>query len=124
MNTPEGYATPNNSGKFDYIYQYKDHLGNVRLSYTDNDNNGKIEAATEIIEESNYYPFGLKHKGYNNVTSSNGNSTAQKFGFGGKELQDELGLDWYDFSARNYDAALGRWFVIDPLAEQREWLTP
>ena len=70
-----------------------------------------------IIEENNYYPFGLKHKGYNNVVSSNGNSTAQKKGFGGKELQDELGLDWYDVSARNYDPALGRWMNLDPLAE-------
>jgi RHS repeat-associated protein len=72
---------------------------------------------TTIVEESNYYPFGLKHKGYNNVVSSNGNSTAQKFGFGGKELNQELGLEWMDFDARNYDAAIGRWMNIDPLAE-------
>ena len=72
---------------------------------------------TVIVEESNYYPFGLEHKGYNNVTSSNGNSTAQKFGFGGKELSEELGIDNYDFGARNYNPDLGRWFSIDPLAE-------
>ena len=72
---------------------------------------------TVIVEESNYYPFGLKHKGYNNVVSSNGNSTAQKFGFGGKELNEELGLQWHDFDARNYDASLGRWMNIDPLAD-------
>ena len=36
FNTAEGYATPNSFGNFDYIYQYKDHLGNVRLSYTEN----------------------------------------------------------------------------------------
>ena len=61
--------------------------------------------------------FGLKHKGYNNVVSSNGNSVAQRWKFGGKEYNEELGLDWYDFSARNYDPALGRWMNIDPLAE-------
>jgi len=44
---------------------------------------------------------------------------AQKFGFGGKELSEELGLQWHDFSARNYDASLGRWFVIDPLADAK-----
>ena len=49
----------------------------------------------EIIEENNYYPFGLKHQGYNAVVSSGGNSTAQKYKFSGKELQDELGQNVY-----------------------------
>nr|WP_236536190.1 RHS repeat-associated core domain-containing protein [Tenacibaculum maritimum] len=69
------------------------------------------------MEESNYYPFGLKHKGYNSNVSPLGNATAQKFGFGGKELNQELGLEWHDFGARNYDASLGRWFTIDPKAD-------
>jgi RHS repeat-associated protein len=121
FNHPEGYVQ-NNNGIFNYVYQYKDHLGNVRLSYTDVSTTST--PVLEIIEESNYYPFGLKHKGYNNVVSSNGNSTAQKFGFGGKELNEELGLDWHDFGARNYDAALGRWMNIDPLAEVMENHSP
>ena len=79
---------------------------------------------TVIVEESNYYPFGLKHKGYNNVVSSNGNSTAQKFGYNGKELNEELGLEWHDFGARNYDASLGRWMNLDPLAEQMRRHSP
>ncbi|WP_350284652.1 DUF6443 domain-containing protein [uncultured Croceitalea sp.] len=113
MNHPEGYVSPNGSGGYDYVYQYKDHLGNVRLSYADN--NG----TAEIIEESNYYPFGLKHKGYNfGGATSLGNDLAQKWKFGGKEYQDELGLAWYDITARNYDPALGRWMNLDPLAEQ------
>ncbi|SNY94785.1 hypothetical protein [Flagellimonas pacifica] len=63
FNTPEGYTTPDGNGGYDYIYQYKDHLGNVRLSYMDD--NGTLE----IVEESNYYPFGLEHKGCNNVVT-------------------------------------------------------
>ena len=58
------------------------------------------------------------------MTSSNGNSTAQKYGFGGKEHQDELGLGWIDITARNYDAALGRWMNLDPLAEQMRRHSP
>lgn len=95
------------------MFQYKDHLGNVRLSYSDADLNGSINSNSEIIEQSNYYPFGLQHKGYNNVISSNGNSTAQKYKYNGKEFQDELGLNFYDYGARNYDAALARWINID-----------
>ena len=64
----------------------------------------------------NYYPFGLKHKGYNNVVTST--NPAQNYKYNGKELNEELGLDWYDYGARNYDASLGRWMNIDPLGEQ------
>ena len=110
------------------VYQYKDHLGNVRLSYADINGDGTIDVSSnpltnEIVEESNYYPFGLKHKGYNNVyNTGQGNDVAQKFGFGGKELNQELGLEWMDFGARNYDAALGRWMNLDPKAEiGRRW---
>ena len=78
----------------------------------------------EIIEESNYYPFGLKHKGYNNVVSSNGNSVAQKRKFGGMEYQEELDLNWYDITARNYDPAIGRWMNLDPKAPEMPTHSP
>lgn len=41
----------------------------------------------------------------------------QKFGYNGKELTEELGLEWHDFGARNYDAAIGRWMNLDNLAD-------
>ena len=117
----EGYASPELvSGSivsWKRVYQYKDHLGNVRLSYSDVDSDGTIDTATEIIEESNYYPFGGKHKGYNNVISSNGNPSAQKYKYNGKELEESLGLNWLEYGWRNYDPYLGRWHNIDQLAE-------
>ena len=119
-----------------YVFNYTDHLGNVRLSYA------QESGALKILEENNYYPFGLKHT-RNNVNSkmfveTNGTTSLQTIGeltsnttyfknnykYNGKELQDELGLNMYDYGARNYDPALGRWMNIDPLAEKRLNKTP
>ncbi|SHM97339.1 RHS repeat domain-containing protein, partial [Flavobacterium chilense] len=107
--TTEGYVEPS-AGSYKYVYQYKDHLGNVRLSYDKN---------LVIQEENNYYPFGLKQEGYNTVKNST--SDALKYKYNGKELQDELGLNFYDYGARNYDPALGRWMNIDPMAEKNNF---
>nr|WP_312313930.1 RHS repeat-associated core domain-containing protein [Empedobacter brevis] len=48
---------------------------------------------------------------------SNSGSANYKYKYNGKELQEELGIGWYDYQWRNYDPALGRWFNIDPAAE-------
>ena len=61
------------------------------------------------------YPFGLKHKGYNNVISSNGNSVAQKFKYNGVEYEESLGLNLYEMEFRSYDPAIGRFNGIDPV---------
>ncbi len=106
--TAEGYFNME-TGK--YIYNYTDHLGNTRLSYTKNG------AGLEIIEESNYYPFGLKHEGYNILTGN----PAYNYKYNGKELQ-ETGM--YDYGARMYMPDLGRWGVVDPLAEQYRRYSP
>ena len=45
-------------------------------------------------------------------------------GLYGKELQSEYGLQWYDYGARFYDPVLGRWHCVDPMADQRSWVSP
>lgn len=108
--TAEGYVTNNqpiyesgqNLNNISYIYQYKDHLVNARVSYAN---------SYYITEENNYYPFGLKHIGYNN----DGGSPTYQYKYNGKELQ-ETGM--YDYGARFYMPDIGRWGVVDPLAEK------
>ena len=62
FNTEEGYIEPQfdpvKTTKivgYNYTYQYKDHLGNIRLSYEDMNGDGVISAETEIKEENHYY---------------------------------------------------------------------
>src|SRR5690554_7439755 len=104
--------------------------GNIRLKYTAHPQTGE----TQSLEESHYYPFGLEHQGYQpnhkiiglegpgaNVTiipTSPNVGDPYKYKFGGKEYQEEFDINVYDFGARNYDAALGRWMNVDPLAEE------
>lgn len=65
----------------------------------------------------NYYPFGLTFNSYQRE-----NSVENKYLYNGKELQDELDLSTYDYGARSYDPAIGRWWQVDPLSEQmRRW---
>ncbi|AWX43279.1 hypothetical protein HME9304_00266 [Flagellimonas maritima] len=117
---PEGYVVPDGQGGYDYVYQYRDHLGNIRLSYQDINEDGSVDSS-EILQERNYYPFGLEHKGYNNSINGVENNYMT---YQGKELDESLGLDWHDFGARNYDASLGRWMNLDPLAEQMRRHSP
>ncbi len=75
------------------------------MIFTDSNNDG----TPEIIQESDYYPFGMRHDRVTTATNH--------YLYNGKELNEDLGLDWYDYGARFYDAGLGRFPSIDPLAD-------
>lgn len=116
---------------YSYVYNYLDHLGNVRLSYGTEPNGDVVK----ILEENNYYPFGMKHNNYNvdkkqyekygsELSIEYCTNCSYKYKYNGKEFQDELGLNFYDYGARNYDPAIGRWMNIDPKAENSRRWTP
>ncbi|MDM9632684.1 RHS repeat domain-containing protein [Robiginitalea aurantiaca] len=118
---PEGYVTPDGMGGYDYVYNYKDQVNNVRLSYSDLDGNGAIDPNTEILHERNYYPFGLLHRGYNNVINGTVNNKEQ---YQGQEWTEDLGLNVHEWKFRFSDPAIGRFWSIDPLAEQYSYQSP
>jgi RHS repeat-associated protein len=110
--TAEGYVknTPvSGTNSYSYVFNYTDHLGNTRLSYTKDTTTGSLK----ILEESNYYPFGLKHNSYN----VDNFQPDYKYKYNGKELQDELELNVTAMDFRQYDNSLGRFYSIDALAE-------
>ena len=95
--TEAGFVSLNDNK---YHYYLQDHQGNNRVVA---DQNGNVE------EVNHYYPFG----GVFANTSS-----IQPYKYNGKELDTKNGLNWYDYGARHYDAAIGRWQVVDPMAEK------
>jgi RHS repeat-associated protein len=133
--TAEGYveATKAKIGStYSYVFNHKDHLGNIRMSYAENP---QVPGTLKILEENHYYPFGLKHAHYSSnllffrekdpkpelmLTASPLNPVPQfpyNYKYNGKEFQNEMGMDLYDYGARNYDPAIGRWITMDNLSE-------
>jgi len=68
-------------------------------------------AAVTFLEDMHYYPFGMLMEGMGV------NSPGNDYTYNGKELNEDFGLNLYDYGARWYDAALGRWWSVDPLGE-------
>ena len=95
--TEEGHVSLDDR---EYHYYLKDHQGNNRVLVN---KNGGVE------EINHYYPFGGVFASEENV---------QPYKYNGKELDTKKGLNWYDYGARRYDAALGRFTTTDRFAEK------
>jgi|GEM_PF-2395449 len=68
----------------------------------------QVELTT--LSATHYYPYGLVHSG----EFISGEAAANNYKFQGKEWQNESNFGTYDFGARMYDPAVGRWFSTDP----------
>ena len=91
-----------------YHYYLKDHQGNNRVVV---DEEGTVE------EVNDYYAFG-------GLMSTSSRQSVQPYKYNGKELDRKGGLDWYDYGARMYDAALGRFMKTDRFSEKYVSLSP
>ncbi|MCY7357007.1 MAG: RHS repeat-associated core domain-containing protein [Rudanella sp.] len=96
-----------NSPTGGYEYFHKDHLGNIRAVF----------GANGITQFTDYDPWGLPLWG-----GLSGGNSPNRDKFNGKESLTEVGPGVLDYGARLYDATIGRWGVVDPLAEvSRRW---
>jgi RHS repeat-associated protein len=110
IQTEEGLAR-RSGNSYSYEYNLSDHLGNVRVTFYQNPTTNQLE----VLQRDDYYAFGLRKAG-------SPNSNVNKYLYNGKELQEELGQ--YDYGARFYDPVIGRWNVVDPLAEDYDDVSP
>ncbi|MCK9618287.1 MAG: hypothetical protein M0R21_10695 [Lentimicrobiaceae bacterium] len=75
----------------------------------------------QVMEYQHYYPFGMQLEvlGY-----TSGADLKNNYLYNGKELQEDYGLNWYDYGARMYDPIALHFTTMDPLADQRNWVSP
>lgn len=107
-------------------YSIKDHLGNTRLTFTDKNNNAKIDvtnnaSTNEILQENHYYSFGMAHEG---TWMINDAAKDNPYQYNGKEFNADHGLNWNDYGMRYYDPTIGKWMSVDPLADLAPGWTP
>ena len=102
-----GYVTFNGSSP-QYHFYVQDHLGNNRVV---------CNASGTIEQVNHYYPYG-------GLFGESTNDEVQRYKYNGKELDRMHGLNLYDYSARQYDATVGKFTTMDPLCEKYYNVSP
>ena len=114
-----------------FNYHLKDHLGNVRIVLQPGGN-----MYGTVVQSNDYFPFGMAYT-HSRAVKYDGDALAfderaatenitytkdNRYLYNGKEEQPMPGK-WLDYGVRFYDAQLGRWHSVDPLADQRSWVS-
>ncbi|MBD5323957.1 MAG: hypothetical protein HDS02_03870, partial [Bacteroides sp.] len=88
-----------NGGNPVYNAYMTDYQGNIRMV---------VSESAAVRQAVNYYPYGA-------LMTTGPSINVQRYMYNGKELDRMHGLDWYDYGARHYDAAIGRWHSMDDM---------
>mgnify|MGYP004639746399 CR=1 FL=1 len=126
----------------EYLFFLRDHLGSVRVV---------ARPDGKVVQVNHYYPYGMAFAGggmsgnagahpvEGGVSVAGGlleiggetggmelarPGASQPYRFLGNELYTSNSLGLYDFNARMYDPALGRFLSVDPMAEGYRHLSP
>lgn len=100
------------SGQWKLEFDYKDHLGNTRVSFR--------EGSTGVVQvaKSDFDPWGVRLNGTGMV-----NSFQNRWELQGKEKEATFNLNRVNFGARVYNPTIGRFDKTDPMATAREWVS-
>jgi RHS repeat-associated protein len=99
-----------------YIYLSNEESSNIEVYFDDFE---VRQTKSCVIRSDDYYPFGNTFNSYTRE-----NTLEQMFRFNGKEVQDELDMNWLDYGARMFDLNIGRWSSVDPKAEDYDMWSP
>ncbi len=105
-----------------FQYRIADHLGNTVVFFEDRDGDTKIKTepmtsdpdSLEVLQRNYYYPFGMEMEGPWQAATA----PRADYLYNGKELEEDLGLNWYAYGFRYYDPSIGRFTGVDPIGEQ------
>ena len=100
---------------WEVYYTIKDHLGNTRIVVSDMNLDGGIDTS-EMIQVSDYYPFGAEHS-----TSKTGDYA---YRYNGKEKELGLDIGLLRYGARDMDPWTARFRGVDPIADAFPWVNP
>ena len=102
-----GRIVRNGNGTYTVQYHITDHLGSVRAV---------LNQSMTVLEQNDYYPFGLRHPNASLKTIAN------RYRYNGKEEISTTGIS--DYGARQYGAEFCQWLQVDPLAESFSSISP